>query len=154
MTLIEGWGRYPRQEAQVLLPMSPGQCAQAVREATSASLIARGQGRAYGDSALAEQVLAMRQMDHFLSFDPAAGLLRCAAGLTLDTILQVCVPQGWFPPVTPGTRFVTVGGAITWTALSARMCASWISCWAMASASPLRQRRMRNCSMPLAAAWA
>lgn len=112
MTLIEGWGRYPRQEAQVLLPMSPGQCAQAVREATSASLIARGQGRAYGDSALAEQVLAMRQMDHFLSFDPATGLLRCAAGLTLDTILQVCVPQGWFPPVTPGTRFVTVGGAI------------------------------------------
>ena len=113
MNLLEGWGRYPKLEAQVLLPLTIGQCAPRLRDAAAGGpLIARGLGRAYGDSALAAQVMATRQLDHFQSFDPATGLVRCAAGLPLDTLLRTFVPQGWFPPVTPGTRFVTVGGAV------------------------------------------
>ncbi|MBA5685758.1 FAD-binding oxidoreductase [Rugamonas apoptosis] len=112
MTPLAGWGRYPRQDAQLLLPLTASQCAQQLRDGAGGALIARGQGRAYGDSALAPHVMAMRQLDHLLAFDPATGLLRCAAGVTLDTLLRVFVPQGWFPPVTPGTRHVTVGGAI------------------------------------------
>lgn len=111
MTLIEGWGRYPRQEAQVLLPRSLGQCRQLLAT-TGGALIARGLGRAYGDSALAAQVMAMGPLDHFEWFDPATGLVRCAAGVSLDAMLRTFVPRGWFLPVTPGTRFVTVGGAI------------------------------------------
>jgi len=113
VTLLEGWGRYPRQEARLLLPLSAGQCAQRLRDAgADGPLIARGLGRAYGDSALAQQVMAMQQLDQFISFDPETGLVRCAAGVSLDTMLRVFVPRGWFLPVTPGTRFVTVGGAI------------------------------------------
>ena len=76
------------------------------------SIIARGLGRSYGDSSLAPRVLDTRYLDHFLAFDEATGLLTCAAGVSLDDILRVFVPRGWFLPVTPGTRFVTVGGAI------------------------------------------
>jgi FAD/FMN-containing dehydrogenase len=77
-----------------------------------APLIVRGSGRSYGDSALGGQVLSTRHLDHFKAFDPATGLLTCEAGVSLDTILRTFVPRGWFLPVTPGTRFVTVGGAI------------------------------------------
>lgn len=112
MISLEGWGRYPRHAAQLLLPMTASQCAQQLRDGAGAPLVARGLGRAYGDSALAPQVMAMRQLDHLLAFDPATGLVRCAAGVTLDVLLRTFVPRGWFPPVTPGTRYVTVGGAI------------------------------------------
>jgi len=111
VTLIEGWGRYPRQEAQVWTPHSIGQACQQLGRAEGA-LIARGLGRAYGDSALAPQVISMRHCDHYAWFDPATGLVRCAAGVSLDDMLRTFVPRGWFLPVTPGTRYVTVGGAI------------------------------------------
>lgn len=107
---IHGWGRYPRLDAQVALPLSAKQCAAALQ--TASPLIPRGLGRSYGDSALAPQVLGTQYLDHFQAFDAATGLLSCAAGISLDTILRTFVPRGWFLPVTPGTRFVTVGGAI------------------------------------------
>lgn len=107
---LHGWGRFPRLDAQLALPLSVGQCAATLR--ASAPLIARGLGRSYGDSALAPQVLCTRYLDHFRTFDAATGLLTCAGGVSLDSILRNFVRRGWFLPVTPGTRFVTVGGAI------------------------------------------
>lgn len=73
-----------------------------------------GNGRSYGDSCLnpGGTLLSTRYLDHFMAFDPATGVLRCEAGVLLADILRVAVPQHWFLPVTPGTRFVTVGGAI------------------------------------------
>jgi len=73
-----------------------------------------GMGRSYGDSCLLDggTLLAARGMDRFLAFDPATGLLRAEAGVTLAEILEFAVPRGWFLPVTPGTKFVTIGGAI------------------------------------------
>jgi decaprenylphospho-beta-D-ribofuranose 2-oxidase len=107
---LHGWGRYPRSDADVVLPLSASQCAVTVQG--QAALVARGLGRSYGDSALAAQVLCTRHLDHYLAFDAATGLLTCEAGVSLDAILRTFVPRGWFLPVTPGTRFVTVGGAI------------------------------------------
>lgn len=107
---VHGWGRYPRLDAQLALPLSASQCAAALQAGDP--LIARGLGRSYGDSALAPQLLGTRYLDHFQAFDAASGLLTCDAGVPLDSILQNFVPRGWFLPVTPGTRFVTVGGAI------------------------------------------
>lgn len=73
-----------------------------------------GNGRSYGDSCLnaGGALLKTRQLDRFIAFDPVAGVLACESGVLLDDILQLIVPQGWFLPVTPGTRFVTIGGAI------------------------------------------
>lgn len=107
---LHGWGRYPRQEAQVTEPMSRQQCMRAVPGALP--LIARGKGRSYGDSALGPQVISTRYLDQFHDFDPETGVLSCAAGVSLDDILRTFVPRGWFLPVMPGTRFITVGGAI------------------------------------------
>lgn len=78
------------------------------------SLLACGNGRSYGDVGLNSggALLRTRGLDHFMAFDAELGLLTCEAGVLLSDILDVFVPRGWFLPVTPGTRFVTVGGAI------------------------------------------
>ena len=77
-------------------------------------LLAYGNGRSYGDVGLnsGQTLLHTRGMDRFIAFDAATGVLTCEAGVLLSDILAVFVPRGWFLPVTPGTRFVTVGGAI------------------------------------------
>ena len=74
----------------------------------------RGNGRSYGDVCLDDggTLLDARGLDRFIAFDPATGVLRCESGVLLGTVLDLFVPRGWFLPVVPGTRFVTVGGAI------------------------------------------
>jgi len=73
-----------------------------------------GLGRSYGDVCLLKDgtLLATRALDRLLAFDPQTGLLRCEAGVSLAEVLDFAVPKGWFLPVTPGTKYVTVGGAI------------------------------------------
>lgn len=79
-----------------------------------APVLAFGLGRSYGDSCLNDggYLIDVSGMDHVLSLDERLGLIRCCAGVSLATILQIVVPRGWFLPVTPGTKFVTVAGAI------------------------------------------
>ncbi len=111
--LLSGWGRYPLSESDVYRPDRISEL-QAVVAANSTSLIARGAGRAYGDAALNEQnrVVDLTRLNRMLSFDPASGLLRCEAGVTIAELIDVFLPRGFFPPVTPGTRFVTLGGSV------------------------------------------
>jgi FAD/FMN-containing dehydrogenase len=80
----------------------------------SNSYLPFGNGRSYGDSCLNEGGMALktRGIDRYIEFDPLSGLLRCESGILLSEILNFIVPKGWFLPVTPGTRFVTLGGAI------------------------------------------
>jgi decaprenylphospho-beta-D-ribofuranose 2-oxidase len=108
---LGGWGRYPLGEARVTPIRTDDELAHALRQANG-PCIARGMGRSYGDSSLAAHILDLRRHDHFLAFDSDRGSLRCGAGATLAAILEVIVPRGWFLPVTPGTGFVSVGGAI------------------------------------------
>lgn len=105
-----GWGRYPRHNAQLMQPQTVPEAAQLLTEA--GPWLGRGMGRSYGDSALADRVISTRQLNHLSSFDAQTGLLRCAAGISLDELLAVFVPRGWFLPITPGTKFVSIGGAI------------------------------------------
>lgn len=78
------------------------------------TLLPFGKGRSYGDVCLNDKgiVLDTSYLNHFIQFDKNNGILRCEAGVTLDDILKLVVPAGWFLPVTPGTRFVSIGGAI------------------------------------------
>ena len=109
-TRLGGWGRYPTVDARRCLARSAADCQSAL--AQPGGLIARGLGRSYGDSSLAPRVLDLTHFDGYMAFDQATGELSCAAGTSLADILRTFVPRGWFLPVTPGTRFVTVGGAI------------------------------------------
>lgn len=116
MTRLHSWGLYPnftqaatpchwRNELPALL--------QGVRE-RGAYTLAFGNGRSYGDSCLAssDEVLHVRHLDHFIEADWRTGVLRAECGVTLGELLQVAIPRGWFLPVTPGTQFVTLGGAV------------------------------------------
>ncbi len=104
------WGRFPVTESVV----HHFDKAMTASEKVSAlpSLIARGMGRSYGDASLGSHILSTLRFNRFLSFNEERGVLRCESGVTLDEIIQVFLPRGWFLPVTPGTRFVTVGGAV------------------------------------------
>lgn len=81
---------------------------------TNRSLLPYGLGRSYGDSCLNENATLVhtRGLDRIINFDIQTGVLRCESGVSLADILDICVPHGWFLPATPGTKFVTVGGAI------------------------------------------
>jgi FAD/FMN-containing dehydrogenase len=80
----------------------------------SSLLLAYGNGRSYGDVCLNEDgvLLATRGLDRFIAFDSGSGVIECEAGVLLHDLIQHTLPHGWFPPVTPGTGFVTLGGAI------------------------------------------
>lgn len=109
--LLTGWGRYPRHESAVL---EPGDLTEAAAlQSASAGMVARGNGRAYGDAAIGlTTTLLTRGLDRLISFDPATGRLAAEAGVLLADILDFAVPRGFFPPVVPGTKFVSLGGMI------------------------------------------
>lgn len=109
---IYSWGRYPRFEAHVSWPANATSVAREVKSSGAGHFIPRGLGRSYGDSSLAENVIELTGMDRFVAFDSTSGELTCEAGVSLDEILRTFVPRGWFLPVTPGTRYITIGGAI------------------------------------------
>jgi FAD/FMN-containing dehydrogenase len=75
-------------------------------------IIARGNGRCYGDAALGEHIFSTSRLNKFISFDRLNGIIECESGVLLSEILEICVPQGYFLFVTPGTKFITIGGAI------------------------------------------
>lgn len=109
---ISGWGRYPRADCAVTRPRD----VSAVKDAIAAlvgDLIARGNGRAYGDSALnSDTTIDMCGLDRILAFDPQTGQVVAESGVLLADLIEIFLPRGWFPAVTPGTKFVSVGGAI------------------------------------------
>ena len=76
-------------------------------------IIARGNGRSYGDSGLYKNYACMKNLNKFIKFDEKKGILNAYAGITLDEILQLTVPKGWFLSITPGTKYITLGGAVS-----------------------------------------
>jgi len=108
---LSGWGRFPRASCRLYAPASEGELGALV--AGQPSLIARGNGRAYGDAALnPAATVAMRRFNRILSFDEREGLIVCEGGALLSDVIAVALPSGWFPPVVPGTKHVSVGGMV------------------------------------------
>lgn len=107
---LSGWGRHPRFECRVSAPADAGALAERL---SAGAAIARGAGRAYGDSAMnVANTIEMRRFNRMVSFDEGAGRLVAEAGVRLGDIIAAFLPRGWFPMVTPGTRDVTLGGMI------------------------------------------
>ena len=113
---LSSWGRYPRfpQTGHGIGWRSelPGELARVAAE--HGTLLPFGNDRSYGDSCLAtsDQVLHLRPLDRFISADWQTGVIRAEAGVTLDEVLRLAIPRGWFLSVTPGTKFATLGGAV------------------------------------------
>jgi len=102
------------QMGHVYRPEKPRLVADILRDRAQAHYIARGLGRSYGDTAVnaAGGVIDFSRLNRMLRFDPETGILECEAGVSLAEIIETFLPRGFFLPVTPGTKFVTVGGAI------------------------------------------
>ncbi|WP_077800362.1 FAD-binding protein [Streptomyces sp. JHA26] len=111
---LTGWGRTAPTAARLVRPRTYEEAAAAVRECGARGGIPRGLGRAYGDAAqnAGGAVLDMTGLDRIHAVDVDGGTVLCDAGVSLHRLMEVLLPLGWFVPVTPGTRYVTVGGAI------------------------------------------
>ena len=109
MSLLS-WGNYPKTENRTFSFDKDSILRQIIDE--NDELIPYGNGRSYGDSALSKNIIKVRPHNYFLNFDEANGLLHIEAGVLLSEILSVFVPKGWFLKITPGTKLITVGGAI------------------------------------------
>lgn len=115
---FESWGRFPKLDANVV-PLN-WTCDFPLRPPPATRMLPVGAGRSYGDVCLLDHGTLLRTrgpglsggMDRLLDFDQTTGILCCEAGTTLGEILDFAVPRGFFLPVSPGTKFVTLGGAI------------------------------------------
>lgn len=107
---LANWGNYPAVACDEITFSQAGQLQEFI--SSHESVIARGNGRCYGDASLSAFSVSTLKYDKVLAFDAGEGIFECQSGVTLDQILDIIVPRGWFLPVTPGTKFITVGGAV------------------------------------------
>ncbi|MGO9781335.1 MAG: FAD-binding protein [Streptosporangiaceae bacterium] len=112
---LTGWGRIAPSQAELAEPATVATAAQLLETVVAArGAIARGLGRSYNNAAQCEGgvVISTARLNRIVNLDPAAGLVTCEAGVSLEQLMVAGLPAGWFVPVSPGTRQVTVGGAI------------------------------------------
>ncbi len=107
---VTNWGNFPTVEKEIKSEDSLKKIKDFV--SNNNEIIARGNGRCYGDASLSEHIFSTKRLNKFISFDRLNGVFECEAGVLLSDILEVIVPQGYFLCVTPGTKFITIGGAI------------------------------------------
>jgi decaprenylphospho-beta-D-ribofuranose 2-oxidase len=111
---VWGWGQYPRLLTYNAYPQTQDELKDCFNHYPQKPTLAYGLGRSYGDTGLLAEghMLHTRGLNRILHFDPESGWVRCEAGVSLYDLIQTFVPQGFFPPVVPGTQYVTVGGAV------------------------------------------
>ena len=107
---IYGWGHYSVVDAQILKPAKVKDLNKLIK--LNKKIIARGLGRSYGDSANSNVVLDTTSLNSVIKFDPESGVILSESGVSIKEINELTIPQGWFVPVTSGTSYVTLGGAI------------------------------------------
>jgi decaprenylphospho-beta-D-ribofuranose 2-oxidase len=111
---LTGWGRVSPSRARVVTPDRCNQIGQLLQDSPARGVIARGLGRSYNNAAQNSGglVIEMTGLNRILDLDPARGTVTCEAGVSLEQLMRASLPAGWFVPVSPGTRQVTIGGAI------------------------------------------
>lgn len=107
---VSNWGNFPIVEKEMRSEDSFKKIKEFVLNHNE--VIARGNGRCYGDASLGENIFSTKKLNKFISFDRLNGIIECESGVLLSDVLEIAVPQGYFLYVTPGTKFVSVGGAI------------------------------------------
>jgi FAD/FMN-containing dehydrogenase len=111
---LSGWAGYPRIEGPVYQAQRQSDLDDIAKRAKTKTILARGLGRSYGDAAANSNgiTILLESLNRLLAFNETTGLLHVEAGVTIKTLLDIFVPRGWMIPVVPGTKHVTIGGAI------------------------------------------
>ena len=107
---LNSWRMYPQIKNKKFTLNTKNNLKDILKE--NSTFIPFGNGRSYGDSALAENIIYSKPYNYFLNFDEELGILHCQSGVLLSEIIEAFVPRGWFLKVTPGTKLITIGGAI------------------------------------------
>ena len=107
---LKSWGQYPNINNKTYIISQQKSLAKKLKE--KKEFIAYGNGRSYGDSALNKHIIYTKKLEYLLKFDPESGILHCQSGVLLSDIIKTFVPKGWFLKITPGTKLITIGGAI------------------------------------------
>lgn len=107
---VSNWGNYPTVEVEIKSEDTISKINEFVQSRNE--VIARGNGRCYGDASLGQHIFSTQRLNKFIYFDRLNGVIECESGVLLSDILDLIVPQGYFLYVTPGTKYVSVGGAI------------------------------------------
>lgn len=107
---FKSWGNYPIIENNSFKYLKTKGLKAFIAE--NNELIPYGNGRSYGDSALSKNIIHVKHHNYFLGFNETIGILQVQSGVLLAEILDVFIPKGWFLKVTPGTKLITIGGAI------------------------------------------
>ncbi|MGH8289920.1 MAG: FAD-binding oxidoreductase [Steroidobacteraceae bacterium] len=112
LTPVQSWGRIGAPIHNVVTPSSVEQARAVI--AREGAWLAYGMGRSYGDVALNSggTLLSTRALDRFVVFDRESGVLEAEAGVTLEEVIRIALPHGWFLPTTPGTKYISLGGAV------------------------------------------
>ena len=110
MQRISNWGKHPVINSDVVRFDNSNDLHEKID--ITGKIITYGNGRSYGDASLQKKVVSTNRYNSLKDFDLKTGILKCESGVLLDDILSVFVPKGWFLPVSPGTKYITVGGAI------------------------------------------
>jgi FAD/FMN-containing dehydrogenase len=112
LTPVRSWGRIGAPVHRVVTPNSITQARAAI--AGCGAWLAHGMGRSYGDVALntGGTLIDTRALDRFVTFDRESGILQAEAGVTLEEVIRIALPHGWFLPTTPGTKHISLGGAV------------------------------------------
>jgi decaprenylphospho-beta-D-ribofuranose 2-oxidase len=111
MQKVANWGNYPTSYSIIYSPENIEELRSIVSE--NKQFIARGNGRCYGDSSLAKHIVSTLRLNKVIHFDQNKGVLECESGILLKDVLELIVPSGYFLPVTPGTKLITLGGALS-----------------------------------------
>ncbi|VXC01619.1 MULTISPECIES: FAD-binding oxidoreductase [Chryseobacterium] len=107
---VTNWGNFPIVEKEMKSEDSFRKIKEFIQNHNE--VIARGNGRCYGDASLGESIFSTKKLNKFISFDRLNGIIECESGVLLSDVLEISVPQGYFLYVTPGTKFISIGGAI------------------------------------------
>ena len=108
--IIHGWGNYSKLDSEVFFPDTLEKLKLNIL--MTKSLIGRGLGRSYGDSANNKHIIQTSKLKKIINFDKQNGWIECESGVTIYELNELTIKEGWFVPVTPGSSYVTLGGAL------------------------------------------
>jgi decaprenylphospho-beta-D-ribofuranose 2-oxidase len=108
--LLNNWNLYPKNICDLHVFSTYQDISNFIK--VNNNIIARGNGRCYGDASLSQNVISTKKLNNIISFDKKEGIITCQSGVLIENILSNIIPHGFFIPVTPGTKFITIGGAL------------------------------------------